>query len=1072
MKTFPKVALVVAFTISTTIPVCAGPSRTATRQAKLATSPDYKNLDINAINCVMNSDGVFADERKTGTAGMEWPKGSGKTCVYTGGIWLAGKHQPDGNIRTANMDYQSEYQPGPLLETFNTTTNDGSAANSRTLDNKWRLYKIDKRDVGNPQGNSDFVQWPGDYGAPTLGQNPDGTWQPKFYGDQQLWTVINDVNTGRHGSIGATPPMGVEIQCLYYGFNHSGALGNTAVLRWKIINKSDAAYDSTYISVWSDVDLGDANDDLPGCDTTLSLGFVYNGDNDDGTSHGYGSKPPAEGFDFIEGPKVPAGPADSALVDGQWVRGYVNLPMTSYVVYSNGSFFQLLDPPTGNPYYPLDAYDYQRGLAGSVHQALISSTSGLPMYKWFSGDPVLGTGDLPGNFPLGLFTPQDIRIMLSSGPFHLAKGDTQEVVAAFVIAQGNDRLSSVTRLRQDVAFVRAALYGGQPIASIAPVGTIVPTHSPLDLNGTAKVSAGSITGSQWLITAEPIGSSAAIANPAALTVSITPDLPGTYSLRLVVQSTEGLMDTATVSFQAIDNHPPSVDFAVPSQIVLGDTIHIDGSAIHDVDGDSLAIHWTVDGGSYVPLTGLSYADSAMGKMGDSAGVTSTFFPFRISRFTVKASVSDPHYSVELTKEVVVQPLATTSLQLHSRYETVGVPGLPYSRYYHIGRIKEFEGQLWFSASYGLFTPNFADNANPSEAYDSLSPGNYWVSGNRIFIANGPNVDLRTTDLRRTVLDKHKIPPQLVGVTVSDVYYNAPVLIFSRGTSGVYAYNVTDPAASTKISQFSDGDSWGNFVVDGSLLYGLNPAADKLKVLDITDPSSMSVKNTISLGSGYTQIRKSGNFLYVMKPDTVAVFDVTDASSISPVVFMPVPLTYLPKSRFYDVSRYGNYLAAGTQEGLYVYDVTNPASPSIYGKYLTGYPNVSTYLNATRLVSAQWDSLNPGIPERLGGFLEFEPSITGVEKDRPAIPVSYNLYQNYPNPFNPSSIIRYDLPQRSHVIMSIYNTLGQRVATLVNGDQEAGYHEVRFDAHSLASGAYFYRMQAGSFVQTKKLLVLH
>jgi hypothetical protein len=57
-------------------------------------------------------------------------------------------------------------------------------------------------------------------------------------------------------------------------------------------------------------------------------------------------------------------------------------------------------------------------------------------------------------------------------------------------------------------------------------------------------------------------------------------------------------------------------------------------------------------------------------------------------------------------------------------------------------------------------------------------------------------------------------------------------------------------------------------------------------------------------------------------------------------------------------------------------------------------------------------------------------------------------------------------------MSIYNTLGQRVATLVNGDQEAGYHEVRFDAHSLASGAYFYRMQAGSFVQTKKLLVLH
>jgi len=70
-------------------------------------------------------------------------------------------------------------------------------------------------------------------------------------------------------------------------------------------------------------------------------------DNDDGTSHGYGSKPPAEGFDFIEGPKVPAGPADSALVDGPMVQRVCELPDDIVFVYSNGSFFQLLDPPTG-----------------------------------------------------------------------------------------------------------------------------------------------------------------------------------------------------------------------------------------------------------------------------------------------------------------------------------------------------------------------------------------------------------------------------------------------------------------------------------------------------------------------------------------------------------------------------------------------------------------------------------------------------------------------------------------------------------------------------------------------------
>jgi hypothetical protein len=200
--------------------------------------------------------------------------------------------------------------------------------------------------------------------------------------------VINDVCNSRHAVVGATQPLGMEVRCLYFAFNRPGALGNMMFLKWQIINKSDADYDSVYISMWSDVDLGDANDDLPGCDTTLSLGYVYNGTNNDQTTHGYGTKPPADGFDFFEGPKVPAGPADSALVDGKWTKGYVNLPMTSYVVYTNATFAQIVDPPTGSPNYPLIAYDYQRGLAGTVHQTLISKTSGLPMYKWFSGDPV------------------------------------------------------------------------------------------------------------------------------------------------------------------------------------------------------------------------------------------------------------------------------------------------------------------------------------------------------------------------------------------------------------------------------------------------------------------------------------------------------------------------------------------------------------------------------------------------------------------------------------------------------------------------------------------------------------
>jgi dienelactone hydrolase len=88
-----------------------------------------------------------------------------------------------------------------------------------------------------------------------------------------------------------------------------------------------------------------------------------------------------------------------------------------------------------------------------------------------------------------------------------------------------------------------------------------------------------------------------------------------------------------------------------------------------------------------------------------------------------------------------------------------------------------------------------------------------------------------------------------------------------------------------------------------------------------------------------------------------------------------------------------------------------------------------------------------------------------------IPQAYALDQNYPNPFNPSTTIRYGLPVRSHVTLNVFNSLGQQVATLVQGEQGAGYHELKFDGSNLASGVYLYRIQAGSYTETRKLLFI-
>jgi hypothetical protein len=80
-------------------------------------------------------------------------------------------------------------------------------------------------------------------------------------------------------------------------------------------------------------------------------------------------------------------------------------------------------------------------------------------------------------------------------------------------------------------------------------------------------------------------------------------------------------------------------------------------------------------------------------------------------------------------------------------------------------------------------------------------------------------------------------------------------------------------------------------------------------------------------------------------------------------------------------------------------------------------------------------------------------------------------QNYPNPFSSSTTIKYELPKSSEVRLSVYDLLGREVSVLVNERRNAGVYEVRFDASGLSSGVYFYRLQAGTFVETRKLLLL-
>jgi hypothetical protein len=100
-----------------------------------------------------------------------------------------------------------------------------------------------------------------------------------------------------------------------------------------------------------------------------------------------------------------------------------------------------------------------------------------------------------------------------------------------------------------------------------------------------------------------------------------------------------------------------------------------------------------------------------------------------------------------------------------------------------------------------------------------------------------------------------------------------------------------------------------------------------------------------------------------------------------------------------------------------------------------------------------------------------PNPVGVEDDLSQIPDEYSLAQNYPNPFNPVTTIKYGILERSFVELKLFDILGREIEVLVNEEQDVAFYEIQFNAAELSSGIYFYRLQAGDFVKTKKMMLL-
>ncbi len=164
---------------------------------------------------------------------------------------------------------------------------------------------------------------------------------------------------------------------------------------------------------------------------------------------------------------------------------------------------------------------------------------------------------------------------------------------------------------------------------------------------------------------------------------------------------------------------------------------------------------------------------------------------------------------------------------------------------------------------------------------------------------------------------------------------------------------------------------------------------------------------------------------------------------------------------------------GAQDvGFEIADSANPGKYSFGQTTVDDHSPITTQFNSIILGLAKVSGVTAMNVSNVQVTMAAPPTVTGVENGSGAgVPKAFALDQNYPNPFNPSTVIQYALPKASHVVLKVYDVLGREVATLVNGNQAAGTYKVNFNMDKFASGVYFVRLIAGSFVHVEKMMLL-
>ncbi len=410
-------------------------------------------LDINNISAGLLNGGDLwwngsSDPR------YEVPKGSNKHSIFAGALWIGGI-DPNEQLRVAAMTYRqdgNDFWPGPLDAEGNVTQQVCSdfdrffEVSVEDIDSIRNLFDADpelnqidpgiipESVLGWPGRNNPYFLGVNGFGlplnkalAPFFDVDGDGVYDPTrgdfpslgdckgepsdVIPDKMIWWIYNDKGNIHTETQGLS--IGLEIGVVAFAYATNDDINNMTFYKYFVTNFASTKLDSTYFAQWVDPDLGTFNDDYVGCDTTASLGIVYNGDADDEDAAGYGTEIPMLGVDFFDGPIDEAGN---------------ELGMSAFIYYNNDA------TDFGNPNNATHYYGYMAGVwkngAPVTFGGNGQDAGGTPTPIMFPGDPSDPTGwsECSNNNP-----PADRRFLQVSGPFGLEPGAAPNDVIVGVV---------------------------------------------------------------------------------------------------------------------------------------------------------------------------------------------------------------------------------------------------------------------------------------------------------------------------------------------------------------------------------------------------------------------------------------------------------------------------------------------------------------------------------------------------------------------------------------------------------------------------------------------------------------